>query len=76
MEYYFHIVLVLNPKLLFYNYMILDKMNKNNAIFIDDAIEHLETVADRRVDCYFADWGYGENKDYNVLSQSDWAKYL
>ena len=54
----------------------MEKMRENRGIFIDDAVGHLKTVTDKRVECYFADWGYGENDDYNVLDKSDWAKIL
>lgn len=44
---------------------VLDAMNESEAIFVDDAIEHLDTVNDKRVKCYFAAWGYGENTKYS-----------
>ena len=37
-----------------------------DALFLDDAVEHLDTIKDRRVKCFFADWGYGENSSYEV----------
>ena len=40
------------------------------AVFVDDAVEHLDSVKDSRVDCYFADWGYGENTHYEVFEPS------
>jgi phosphoglycolate phosphatase-like HAD superfamily hydrolase len=55
---------------------VMEKMRENRGIFIDDAVGHLKTVIDERVECYFADWGYGENDGYNVLGKSDWAKIL
>ena len=46
-----------------------NKLSENNikeAIFLDDVIEHLETVKDSRVRCLFADWGYGVNSNYEL----------
>jgi phosphoglycolate phosphatase-like HAD superfamily hydrolase len=44
---------------------ILDKSSLKKMIFIDDATEHLNTVKNQNIQCYFADWGYGEkNNDY------------
>jgi phosphoglycolate phosphatase-like HAD superfamily hydrolase len=45
---------------------VMDENNIKEAIFLDDAVEHLETVKDNRVACYFADWGYGFNNKYKV----------
>ncbi len=42
--------------------IILEK-NIDNAIFIDDACEHLDSVQNPRVQCFFADWGYGKNNN-------------
>tara|TARA_B110000003_G_scaffold255543_1_gene272394 strand:+ start:9756 stop:10445 length:690 start_codon:yes stop_codon:yes gene_type:complete len=47
---------------------IMDASNESDAIFIDDSVEHLDTVDDDRVTCYFADWGYGKNTDYPTYS--------
>jgi hypothetical protein len=35
------------------------------ACFIDDSIKHLQTVDDKRVELFFADWGYGNNHENN-----------
>jgi len=43
---------------------ILDEKSESEAVFVDDAVEHLDTVEDDRVSCFFANWGYGENSDY------------
>lgn len=43
---------------------IMDNANAQDAIFVDDSVEHLDTVDDDRVKCYFADWGYGINSIY------------
>ncbi|MBN4066920.1 hypothetical protein JYU14_02435 [Simkania negevensis] len=51
---------------------ILDRHNLHEAIFIDDAVEHLDSVTDPRVQCYFADWGYGENNDYPLFHKQLW----
>ena len=45
---------------------VMDEKNVKDAIFVDDAVEHLDTVQDKRVLCFFADWGYGENSNYNI----------
>ena len=51
--------------------LILDKKKENSAIFVDDATEHLETVSDSRIQCFFADWGYGENTKFPIYN---WRK--
>jgi len=44
---------------------ILEKSPLKRMIFIDDATEHLNTVDNKNIRCYFAGWGYGEkNNDY------------
>ena len=52
--------------------VVLDKFEIKEAVFLDDAIEHLETVNDPRVICLFADWGYGENSNFKIC---DWRKF-
>tara|TARA_B100000989_G_scaffold148312_1_gene110521 strand:- start:126 stop:788 length:663 start_codon:yes stop_codon:yes gene_type:complete len=42
----------------------LDNKKINEAIFIDDSVRNLDTCRDSRVKCFFADWGYGKNSDY------------
>ncbi len=42
----------------------LDHKKINKAIFIDDSVRNLDTCRDSRVKCFFADWGYGKNSDY------------
>ena len=37
---------------------ILDHSDYLAAVFVDDSIEHLDSVQDQRVKCYFANWGY------------------
>lgn len=44
-----------------------DNSQYDSAIFVDDAVEHLDSVNDPRVKCYFADWGYGENSEYEIF---------
>jgi len=46
---------------------ILDKREIDKALFLDDSAEHLDTVDDKRVDCFFADWGYGKNTNFKVF---------
>jgi len=40
---------------------LLDQEKVDKAYFIDDSVNHLDTVSDNRVKCFFADWGYGKN---------------
>ena len=46
---------------------IMDEMNAIDGMFLDDSVEHLDTVDDDRVKCYFADWGYGVNTNYPLF---------
>ncbi len=39
----------------------MNKSNIEEAMFLDDAVGHLDTVKDDRVTCFFADWGYGHD---------------
>ena len=51
--------------------MIENQFDK--AIFIDDAQEHLDTVFNKNVNCFFADWGYGQkNKKYKLFEKNYW----
>lgn len=43
-----------------------------SAIFVDDATEHLDTVNNSMVTCYFANWGYGQNTHYDEFSRDKW----
>lgn len=51
---------------------LMDEMRYQKAIFVDDSTNHLDTVKDPRVKCYFADWGYGENTNYPVFNKKLW----
>lgn len=42
----------------------LDNSKYNEAVFIDDSVENLYSANDKRIKCYFADWGYGANTTY------------
>lgn len=42
---------------------LLDQEKAIEAYFIDDSVFHLETVNDNRIKCFFADWGYGKNRN-------------
>ena len=42
----------------------LDNSKYTQAVFIDDSVENLDSVNDQRIRCYFADWGYGINTEY------------
>jgi phosphoglycolate phosphatase-like HAD superfamily hydrolase len=39
---------------------LIDKEKADEVYFIDDSVVHLDTVNDKRIKCFFADWGYGE----------------
>jgi len=45
--------------------LMLEK-NQQEALFLDDAVEHLDTIKDDKVKCFFADWGCGKNSTYDV----------
>lgn len=47
---------------------LMDELDEQEGFFIDDSVEHLHTVKDKRIKCYFADWGYGKNTDYPTYS--------
>ena len=47
---------------------LMDIFDEQEGLFIDDSVEHLNTVKDQRIKCYFADWGYGKNTDYPIYS--------
>jgi hypothetical protein len=51
---------------------IMKNFSLETGIFVDDVVGHLETVKDERVKCYFADWGYGKNKNYPVFNKELW----
>ena len=55
---------------------VMDLKNEKKSMFLDDAVEHLMTVSDERVRCYFADWGYGINNSYQVLNREVWGNYI
>ncbi len=56
--------------------VISNFLNEHNdydsAVFVDDAVEHLDTVDDSRIKCYFADWGYGKNRNYPEYTPDLW----
>ena len=52
----------------------LDNQDKyEKVVFVDDAVEHLDTVNDSRVETFFADWGYGKNTNYEVFTEDMWV---
>lgn len=51
---------------------IMDKHEYQKAVFVDDSVTHLDSVYDPRIECYFADWGYGENTTYPVYNKKFW----
>ena len=48
---------------------VLSNSCVNDMVFVDDSTEHLETVKNANIQCYFADWGYGNNKGYKVFKK-------
>tara|TARA_B100001750_G_scaffold247279_1_gene272467 strand:- start:1048 stop:1737 length:690 start_codon:yes stop_codon:yes gene_type:complete len=46
--------------------------NYNRAIFVDDSVEHLKLCNSNIIDCYFADWGYGNNESFEIFDRSLW----
>jgi len=50
--------------------LFLNESNFNEITFIDDSVDHLDTVKDKNINCYFADWGYGMNSNYKTYSKS------
>ena len=48
---------------------ILDHSEYLAAVFVDDSVEHLDSVQDQRVKCYFANWGYDpRSNDYPIFN--------
>lgn len=46
---------------------ILEHSDYEAVVFVDDSVEHLDSVGDERVKCYFANWGYDARpNDYPV----------
>lgn len=39
---------------------ILNESTDSNMIFIDDSLDHLDSVNNKKIQCFFADWGYGK----------------
>jgi len=50
---------------------VIDKLVKDNriqnSIFIDDSVRNLDSVKNKNVKCFFANWGYGKNSYYPVF---------
>ena len=44
----------------------------DSAVFVDDAVEHLDSVTNSNVSCLFAEWGYGENNVYPPFTPDMW----
>ena len=42
----------------------LKKTNMKKIYFIDDHTNHLDSVENKNIECFFADWGYGTNNGY------------
>jgi hypothetical protein len=45
----------------------------SSGVFIDDSVEHLDTLKHEHVECYFADWGYGDNTTYPIYHSHLWS---
>lgn len=46
----------------------LDRERIDRTVFLDDSPDHLDTAVDPRINCYFADWGYGVNRGYRIFT--------
>ena len=56
---------------------IIDSILENSkqftsAVFVDDSVDHLELVNNKSVNCYFADWGYGNRQSFEIFDKSLW----
>ncbi len=56
---------------------IIDSILENSkqftsAVFVDDSVDHLELINNKLVNCYFADWGYGDRKSFEIFDKSLW----
>lgn len=51
----------------------LDNSDYNKAYFIDDSSEHLKSVNDNRVKCFFANWGYEKKSDFKIYNYKEEA---
>ena len=44
----------------------LDTSKYNTARLIDDSNEHLKSVDDDRIECFFANWGYESKSNFKI----------
>ena len=44
----------------------------DRAIFVDDMEKHLDSVSHPKVECYFANWGYGRSVKYKNFDRDYW----
>lgn len=54
------------------NEVLKSEPQYHSAIFIDDSVEHLNSVDNQIVTCYFAPWGYGTNTMYEEFAPEKW----
>ena len=45
-----------------------DELSK--IVFIDDLVDHLEIARDLGIKSFFADWGYGENTNFEIFNKN------
>tara|TARA_Y200000002_G_scaffold373144_1_gene371810 strand:- start:6482 stop:7159 length:678 start_codon:yes stop_codon:yes gene_type:complete len=50
---------------------IIKKYDLKDVIFIDDLVDHLSSAKNLEIKTYFADWGYGENTNFNVFDHNE-----
>ena len=43
---------------------ILKTSNYQTMYFIDDHVENLQSIDNKKIKCYFANWGYGKNTNF------------
>ncbi len=48
----------------------IKKYNLKNVVFIDDLVDHLNSVKNLEITTYFADWGYGNNTNFKVFDHN------
>lgn len=48
--------------------LILEKSMFQKKVFIDDTTEHLDMVKNENIQCFFADWGNGNNTNNIIYS--------
>ena len=47
--------------------MHMQKFNIKKIYFVDDYVNHLDSVENDKIICFFANWGYGVNSNYPIF---------